>query len=99
MVEVEERRRPGPHAQLRRTARGWAEPRPTQCSACGASLGPHRTLVGIAQCRCGQSHRTHFCRSCEFTHYSPPLGDECLLLAMDERNLRAAARRERVDEP
>lgn len=31
--------------------------------------------------------------------YSPALGERCLLLAMDERNMRAALRAESVSEP
>ena len=84
-----------PDVHLRRTARGWVEPSPTHCSECGVALGPRKMLVGTAACRCGRSHRTHFCRACEFTQYSPVLGDECLLLAMDERNMRAASRADR----
>jgi hypothetical protein len=30
--------------------------------------------------------------ACETTHYSPRLGDQCLVLALDERNMRAALR-------
>jgi hypothetical protein len=85
-------RDPDPDVQLQQSARGWIEPRPSHCSACGAALGPRKVLVGVAQCRCGRSHRTHFCRACETTHYSPRLGDQCLLLALDERNMRAALR-------
>ena len=81
-----------PAARLRKTARGWAEPSPTHCSECGATLGPRKVLVGVVTCLCGRSHRTHFCRACEFTHYTPALGPECLLLAMDERNMRATLR-------
>ena len=81
-----------PAVRLRKTARGWAEPSPTHCPECGAALGPRKVLVGVAPCRCGRSHRTHFCRACEFTQYTPALGAECLLLAMDERNMRATLR-------
>jgi hypothetical protein len=31
--------------------------------------------------------------------YSPALGKQCLLLAMDERNMREALRAESMDEP
>jgi hypothetical protein len=55
-------RDPDPDVQLHQTARGWAEPRPPHCPDCGAALGPRKVLVGVAQCRCGRSHRTHFCR-------------------------------------
>lgn len=51
--------------------------------------GAGKVLVGTTACRCGQAHRTHFCRSCESTLFSPALGPQCLLLAMDERNMRA----------
>ena len=88
-----------PGTRLRRTARGWVEPRPSHCPECGARLGPHKVLVGVAQCRCAQSHRTFFCRACEFTLYSPALTDGCLLLAMDERNMRKTLRPESVDKP
>ena len=81
-----------PAVRLRKTARGWAEPSPTHCSECGATLGPRKVLVGVVTCLCGRSHRTHFCRACDFTHYTPALGPECLLLAMDERNMRATLR-------
>jgi hypothetical protein len=30
--------------------------------------------------------------ACGFTQYTPALGDQCLLLAMDERNMRAEMR-------
>jgi hypothetical protein len=46
---------------LRLTFRGWEEWRPTSCPTCGADLGPHRVLVGVAQCACGSMHRTHYC--------------------------------------
>ena len=81
-----------PAARLRKTTRGWAEPSPTHCSECGATLGPRKVLVGVVTCLCGRSHRTNFCRACEFTHYTSALGPECLLLAMDERNMRATLR-------
>ena len=80
--------------RLRRTARGWAEQAPTQCPECNAALGAGAVLVGTTACRCGQAHRTHFCRSCEFTLFSPELGPQCLPLAMDERNMRAELRAE-----
>lgn len=83
-----------PAVRLRRTARGWAEQAPTQCPECNAALGAGAVLVGTTACRCGQAHRTHFCRSCEFTLFSPELGPQCLLLAMDERNMRAELRAE-----
>jgi hypothetical protein len=89
------RRDPDPGVQLHQTARGWVEPKPSRCPDCGAALGPRKVLVGVAQCRCGRSHRTHFCRACEATQYSPRLGDQCLLLAMDERNMRATLRTDR----
>lgn len=47
---------------LRRTQAGWEEPRPRVCEACGGALGPGTVLVGVAHCRCGFLHRTHFCR-------------------------------------
>ena len=81
-----------PAVRLRKTARGWAEASPTHCPECGAALGPRKVLVGTAACRCGRSHRTHWCPACEFTQYTPALGDQCLLLAMDERNMRAKMR-------
>ena len=84
-----------PDVRLHQTARGWAEPTPSHCPDCGAALGPRKVLVGLVQCRCGRSHRTHFCRHCESTQYSPRLGEDCLLLAMDERNMRATLRADR----
>ena len=88
-----------PAARLRKTARGWVEPRPSHCTACAAALGPGKVLVGTAQCLCGRAHRTYFCRTCEWTDHWPALGPECLLLAMDERNLRASRRADRLDDP
>jgi len=32
-------------------------------------------------------------------HYTPALGADCLLLAMDERNMRALRQAERLDDP
>ena len=98
MTRVERSRDFDPHVQLRRTARGWVEPSPTHCSRCGAALGPRAVLVGIQQCSCGRSHRTHHCLACETTHFMPPLGDRCVLLSLDERNMCPARLAER-DEP
>jgi hypothetical protein len=91
-VQVARSRHRDSDVRLHKTARGWAEPSPSHCPDCGAALGPRKVLVGVAQCRCGRSHRTHFCRSCESTQYSPRLGAQCLLLAMDERSMRATLR-------
>lgn len=83
------RRDADPDTRLRKTARGWAEPSPSHCSNCGSALGPMKVLVGVASCRSCGSHRTHFCRACESTQYTPLIGEQCLLMALDERNMRA----------
>lgn len=70
---------------LRRTRRGWEEPSPSQCPECGAELGPNQVLVGVAHCRCGEMHRSHFCRRCEHTIYTPPLDDSCAFQSLDGR--------------
>ena len=71
---------------LRQTRRGWEEPRPSHCPECGAELGAHQVLVGIAHCSCGRMHRSHCCRA--ETIYRPPLGDNCRLTHLDERSSR-----------
>lgn len=77
-----------PAMRLRETPRGWAEQAPKHCPQCGAVLGAGKVLVGATACQCGRSHRTHFCRSCEFTIFSPALGQQCRLVALDERDMR-----------
>jgi hypothetical protein len=51
------------YAMLLHTRRGWEEPRPAHCPHCGAELGAHQVLVGVAQCAGGTMHRTHTCRN------------------------------------
>jgi hypothetical protein len=91
-------RDPDPDVQLHQTARGWAEPSPLTARTVAPHWAPGKCWFGVAQCRCGRSHRTHFCRACGATQYSPRLGDQCLLLAMDERNMRATLRADRDDD-
>lgn len=71
---------------LKRTRRGWQEPRPKRCPACGHEFGAYRVLVGAAPCRCGSAHRTFTCRVCDATTYVPALGDSCVLHNLDDRD-------------
>lgn len=75
--------------RLRPTRRGWVEFMPSHCPGCGQSWGPYRVLVGSAQCLCTFTHRAVFCRTCEETFYSPPLGTSCHPEALDGRASRA----------
>lgn len=74
-----------PGMRLRRTRRGWAEPRPTRCPGCGARWGPDLILVGSAQCRCASTHRTVQCRGCDETFFYPRLLTTCRPQALDGR--------------
>jgi hypothetical protein len=71
--------------RLRPTRRGWAEIHPSHCPGCGRPWGAYRVLVGAAQCRCASTHRAVFCRTCEVTFYSPPLGPSCHPESLDGR--------------
>ncbi|QNJ58263.1 hypothetical protein SEA_ELLIE_38 [Mycobacterium phage Ellie] len=42
-------------------------------------------LVGVQHCDCGTLHRTHWCKTCGDTTYTPPLADGCRSRAFDER--------------
>lgn len=83
------RREYGDEVSLRYTRRGWEEPRPSHCPRCRGALGAGQVLVGVAQCGCGTVHRTHTCRGCQETIYTPPLGNSCLLQSLDDRHRRA----------
>ena len=69
---------------LRRTRKGWAEPMPKRC-ANGHELRGGTCLVGTQHCNCGRTHRTHTCRTCGDTQYTPPTGSACRLKHLDER--------------
>ena len=69
---------------LRRTRKGWAEPAPKRC-AIGHELRGGTVLVGTQHCDCMRTHRTHTCRICGDTTYSPPLGSACRRHEFDER--------------
>ncbi|ASR85243.1 hypothetical protein I5H06_gp61 [Mycobacterium phage SirPhilip] len=42
-------------------------------------------LVGVQHCDCGTMHRTHWCKTCGDTTYSPPLTGGCRSRALDDR--------------
>jgi hypothetical protein len=69
---------------LRRTRKGWAEPAPKRC-ANGHELRGGTVLVGTQHCDCGQIHRTHYCKACGDTVFTPPLVEGCRSRAFDER--------------
>ncbi|WNM68331.1 hypothetical protein SEA_TIERRA_42 [Mycobacterium phage Tierra] len=68
---------------LKRTSRGWQEVAPATC-AHGHRLA-RNALVGVQHCDCGTLHRTHTCKTCDHTTYTPPRGPRCLDRALDER--------------
>lgn len=70
---------------LRQTRRGWEEPRPSRCPECAGELGANQVPVGVTHCRCGRMHRSHSCRHCEHTIYTPPLDDSCESQSLDGR--------------
>lgn len=55
---------------------GVAAPSPFACPR-GHRLGPRRVLVGWVSCRAVGGHRTHTCRLCDYTIYTPPIAAEC----------------------
>jgi len=59
--------------RLRHTRRGWEEIPPKHCSN-GHQLRAGAVLVGTQHCDCW---RTHTCRICGDTTYTPPLGSAC----------------------
>jgi hypothetical protein len=66
----------------------WAEEAPTTCSN-GHRLGANTVLVGARACSCGIGHhRTHRCRTCGDTRFTPELGDECRDASFDGRRDR-----------
>ncbi|KQY30535.1 hypothetical protein [Nocardia salmonicida] len=55
----------------------WTEPAPRYCPN-GHRLGPGQVLIGAVPCiRIGGHHRTHTCRACLTTTYTPPLHADC----------------------
>ena len=66
--------------QLIETSRGWEEPAPSHCTACGEALTASRVTVGVGHCRCGIMHRTHHCLSCRATVFTPEPTDKCTLI-------------------
>ncbi|ARQ95532.1 hypothetical protein I5G81_gp93 [Mycobacterium phage Shandong1] len=70
--------------RLRRTRKGYAEPAPDACPQ-GHPLRGGLVLVGSQHCACGVTHRTHTCRTCDETLYTPPLGARCRARHFDER--------------
>ncbi|ASR85640.1 hypothetical protein SEA_AMGINE_39 [Mycobacterium phage Amgine] len=69
--------------RLRPTRRGWVEVAPVTCTN-GHRLA-RNALVGVQHCDCGTMHRTHWCKTCGDTTYTPPLADGCHSRAFDER--------------
>ncbi|QFG11462.1 hypothetical protein I5G87_gp38 [Mycobacterium phage Ekdilam] len=68
---------------LKRTPRGWQEQPPPTC-ANGHRLA-RNALVGVQHCECGTMHRTHWCKTCGDTTYTPPRADGCRSRALDDR--------------
>lgn len=68
---------------LRRTRKGWVEPAPARCSK-GHPLSARQVLVGTQHCACMRTHRTHTCRVCGATTYTPPFGSACRRHEFDE---------------
>ena len=69
---------------LRRVRNGWAEDAPSRCPN-GHRLGPNLVLVSWQPCgNCG-GHRTHFCRTCAETIYTPPITPCCRWVDFDAR--------------
>jgi hypothetical protein len=60
------------------------EDAPERC-ANGHELVGGQVLVGTMHCDCGQTHRTHTCRVCNHTTYTPPEGSACRHHQFDER--------------
>ena len=69
---------------LRRTRKGWQEIPPKHC-ANGHELRGGSVLVGTQHCICGRTHRTHTCRTCGDTTWTPPTGSACMLKNLDKR--------------
>ena len=69
---------------LRPTRKRWVEPQPERC-ANGHPLVGGQVLVGTQHCDCMRTHRTHTCRLCGDTTYTPPLGSACRRHEFDER--------------
>ncbi|MGW5267510.1 hypothetical protein ACWEQ4_02565 [Rhodococcus sp. NPDC003994] len=67
----------------------WHEEAPRTC-ANGHVLQARSVLVGARACGCGIGHhRTHHCRTCGDTVFSPPLGETCTDGTFDGRAGRA----------
>ncbi|ASW31786.1 hypothetical protein I5G86_gp59 [Mycobacterium phage DarthP] len=69
--------------RLRPGRRGWVEVAPERC-ANGHTLA-RNALVGVQHCDCGTMHRTHWCKTCGDTTYTPPLAAGCHGRALDGR--------------
>jgi hypothetical protein len=68
---------------------GWTSGRPIECPH-GHRLDPGEVLVGTQACAevLTGFHRTHTCRRCEATIYTPPIGPRCSHSAFDGRAAR-----------
>lgn len=67
----------------------WHEEAPTSCSN-GHVLQARSVLVGARSCSCGIGHhRTHYCRTCGDTIFTPALGEDCRDGTFDGRASRA----------
>lgn len=63
----------------------WHEEAPSEC-ANGHVLQARSVLVGARACSCGIGHhRTHYCRTCGHTTFSPVLGETCRDSTFDGR--------------
>jgi hypothetical protein len=71
--------------ELYRIGDRWAEPAPRHCPR-GHRLGAGQVLVGSQVCGAEHGHhRTHACRECGATVYTPPMTVECTDGSFDGR--------------